>query len=320
MLPGQLDEVAAAHLHVAGGVDPVRDRVEHASSLVRAGAAGAARAPAAATGAFSAPEVEGLRRLAGACEGEARDEHPCPGRFAGRANLSLVPLREPGQDVELPGAALAAILVDGHVVNDSKLVELARMIVEWPGLVARPDPALIEDCLVLVEHLGEARKVVDVGSGAGLPGLPLKIARPDLDLTLIEADQDKAAFLVQACAKLGLDGVGVVAWRAEEAGHDPRLREAFDVAVARALAPMPVLVELCLGLVRVGGKLLAQKTETEDLDGARRAIDVLGGALNSAVAAPSAARSAATVVIVDKLRTTPPAYPRRPGIPARKPL
>jgi 16S rRNA (guanine527-N7)-methyltransferase len=83
---------------------------------------------------------------------------------------------------------------------------------------------------------------------------------------------------------------------------------------------MPVLAELCLPLVRVGGRLLAQKTESEDLDAARRAIDALGGAMNSSVAAPSAARGAGTVVIVDKVRPTPPAYPRRPGVPTRKPL
>ena len=205
-------------------------------------------------------------------------------------------------------------------MNDSKLVELARMISEWPGLVARPDPALIEDCLVLVEHLGEAKKVVDVGSGGGLPGLPLKIVRPDLKLTLIEADQAKAAFLVHACAKLGLEGVEVVATRAEDAGHDPRLREAFDVAVARALAPMPVLAELCLGLVRVGGRLLAQKTEGEDHEVARHAIEVMGGSLAAVHASPSAARSAGTVVVIDKVHPTPAAYPRRPGVPSRKPL
>jgi 16S rRNA (guanine527-N7)-methyltransferase len=194
------------------------------------------------------------------------------------------------------------------------------MIGEWPGLVARPDPALIEDCLVLLEHLGDARRVVDVGSGAGLPGLPLKIARPDLELTLIEADQDKAAFLVHACARLGLDGVEVVAGRAEEAGHDPRLREAFDVAVARALAPMPVLAELCLGLVRVGGRLLAQKTGSEDPDAAIHAIDVMGGVIAAVHASPSAARRAGTVVVIDKIRPTPAIYPRRPGMPNRKPL
>jgi 16S rRNA (guanine527-N7)-methyltransferase len=203
---------------------------------------------------------------------------------------------------------------------DSKLVLLAKMISEWPGLVARPDLGLVEDSLVLTDHLGDARTVVDVGSGAGLPGLPLKIARPDLELTLVESDQDKAAFLVHACATLGLAGVEVVARRAEEVGHDPRFREAFDVAVARALAPLPVLAELCLPLVRVGGRLLAQKTESEDVAGARRAIETLGGALMAIHASPSLARSAGTVVVIEKLRPTPAAYPRRPGVPAQKPL
>ncbi len=186
--------------------------------------------------------------------------------------------------------------------------------------MARADRALIDDSLVLLEHLGEARTLVDVGSGAGLPGIPIKIARPDLEVTLIEADQAKAAFLVNSCAKLQLDHVEIVARRAEEAGHDPRLREAFDVAVARALAPLPTLVELCLPLVRVGGRLLAQKTEAEDAATAARAIDLLGGALSGVQSTPSTARRAGTVVVIDKVRPTPPRYPRRPGVPARKPL
>ena len=205
-------------------------------------------------------------------------------------------------------------------MNDSKLVELAKLISAWPGLMARPDAALIEDCLVLVDHLGEARKVVDVGSGGGLPGIPLKIARPDLELTLIEADQDKAAFLVHACAALDLRGIEVVARRAEVAGQDPRFREAFDVAVALALAPMPVLAELCLGLVRVGGRLLAQKTEGDDNDSAARAIEVMGGVVTAVHQSPSEARRTGTVVVIDKIRATPPAYPRRPGVANRRPL
>src|SRR6202162_1750633 len=167
----------------------------------------------------------------------------------------------------------------GISVNDSKLDQLARMIAEWPGLVSRPARVLVDDSLVLLDHLAGASTVVDVGSGGGLPGLPLKIARPELKVTLVESDQAKAAFLVRACGALGLDDVEVVARRAEEVGQDRRLRETFGVAVARALAPMPVLVELCLPLVRVGGRLLAQKTEHEDVDGAAHAIEILGGGL-----------------------------------------
>ncbi|MEA2644792.1 MAG: rRNA (guanine527-N7)-methyltransferase, partial [Chloroflexota bacterium] len=136
----------------------------------------------------------------------------------------------------------------------------------------------------------------------------------------IEADQDKAAFLVHACAQLGLDRVQIVARRAEDAGHDPVLRETFDVAVARALAPLPVLAELCLGLVRVGGRLLAQKTEGERTSAGERAIEIMGGRLTAVHASPSGARQAGTVVVVDKIRPTPDAYPRRAGVPNRKPL
>lgn len=192
-------------------------------------------------------------------------------------------------------------------MKDSSLAALARLIESWPGLVSAPAGELIDDCLVLLDHLGDARTVVDVGSGGGLPGLPLKIARPDLRVTLIEADGRKAAFLVRACAELGLKEVEVVARRAEDAGRDDRYREAFDAAVARAVAPLPVLVELCLPLVRVGGKLLAQKTEAEDMSAAARAIALLGGAPAIVSRAPSTARGGGTVVSVEKIGPTPAA-------------
>src|SRR5204862_5036937 len=151
------------------------------------------------------------------------------------------------------------ILVDGHLVNDSKLAELARLIDEWPGLVSAPADELIADCLVLVSHVSDATTLVDIGSGGGLPGLPLKIMVPRLEVTLVEADGRKAAFLTQACARLGLLGVQVVGRRAEDAAHDAGLREAFDVAVARALASMPVLAALCLHFVGFAGWPLLHK-------------------------------------------------------------
>jgi 16S rRNA (guanine527-N7)-methyltransferase len=203
---------------------------------------------------------------------------------------------------------------------DSRLGELARMIEAWPGLVSAPAAELIDDSLVLLNFLGDAGRLVDVGSGGGLPGLALKLARPDLHVTLVESDQGKAAFLVQAAAGLLLKDVEVIGRPAEEVGRDPRYREIFDVAVARALAPMPVLAELCLPLVRVGGRLLAQKTEKEEVSGAIHAIEVLGGSLDSIAAARSQARTEGTVVVVRKVSATPAEFPRRPGVPRRRPL
>src|SRR5438128_10210996 len=186
----------------------------------------------------------------------------------------------------------------GISVNDSKLAELVRLSVSWTGLVSGQAGALVQDSLVLLDHLVTARRLVDVGSGGGWPGLPLKIVVEILAVTLVEADQAKAAFLVHASASLGLAGVDVVARRAEDVGHDARYREAFDVAVARALSPMRTLVELCLPLVKVGGIVLAQKTREEEVAAARRAVDILRGAIRAFVPAPSVLRAAVTCAIV----------------------
>lgn len=205
--------------------------------------------------------------------------------------------------------------------SDALLDRLAELIAGWPGLTSRPDPGLVQDSLVLLPHLGEASSLVDVGSGGGLPGLALKTARPHLAVTLVEANRRKAAFLVHAAAELGLTGVDVVARRAEEAGHEASLREHFDVATARAVAPMAVLAELCLPFVRPGGRLLALKTPDEvEVEAAEAAIAALGGRLTAVLAAPSAARERGQIVVVEKVSATPAAYPRRAGVPGRRPL
>jgi 16S rRNA (guanine527-N7)-methyltransferase len=199
---------------------------------------------------------------------------------------------------------------------------LFNLISSWPGLIGRPDRDLIDDSLVLLDFLPPGpQRIIDVGSGGGLPGLPLRLARPELSLTLLEANQRKAAFLVQAAARLQLEDVVVVAQRAEEAGHDPRHREAYDFALARALASMPVLVELCLPFVAVGGRLLAMKTNAVgEATSARGAISRLGGELVAISTAASAARKLGEVVVIEKVRPTPTEFPRRPGVPGRRPL
>jgi 16S rRNA (guanine527-N7)-methyltransferase len=203
-----------------------------------------------------------------------------------------------------------------------QILLLVELLGHWPErLVAKPDRALVEDSLVLLGFLDDARTVVDVGSGGGLPGLPLKLARPELEMTLIEANRRKAAFLVHASAELGLRDVHVEPLRAEMAGRDPRLREHFDAAVVRAVGHLAVIAELCLPLVRVGGRVLAQKTGAEaEVRAAAAAIDLLGAEVEQVAATPSAARAHGQVVVMRKVRPTPREYPRRTGVPERKPI
>jgi 16S rRNA (guanine527-N7)-methyltransferase len=164
--------------------------------------------------------------------------------------------------------------------------------------------------------------LVDVGAGAGFPGLPLKILRPELHLTLIESVQKKAIFLRHITIELGLSDVDVVGGRAETIGHDNAYREQFDVAVARAVAELRVLAEYCLPLCRVGGRFLAPKgaQNADELADAQKAIDFLGGRIASIedVDLPGVERRA--LVVVNKIAPTPPQYPRAVGVPSKRPL
>ena len=210
------------------------------------------------------------------------------------------------------------------VAGQPRFAEYALLLESWTGLLSGPALPLIEDSLTLLSHLEDARTVVDVGSGGGMPGLPLKLARPELQVTLLESDRRKAAFLVHAAARLDLE-LDVVAERAETAGRGP-LRDSFDLAVSRALAgPVSVLLELCLPLVRPGGRLLAMRTagdvgQDRELETAAAAAEALGGGRPVVRTAPSAARERGAVLIVPKLSPTPSAFPRRPGVPNRRPL
>ena len=200
---------------------------------------------------------------------------------------------------------------------DSSLARYVELLAGWPGLISRHEDAaaLVEDSLVLLPHLGDARSLVDVGSGGGMPGLPLKLARPDLAVTLLEADRRKAAFLVHAAARLGVD-VSVVVDRAEVAGHGV-LRESFDAACCRALAAPAAVCELCLPLVRPGGRLLALTTLG---DAGWEVAGQLGGGEPRLIPAPSRLRERGALAVIEKVAPTPDAYPRRSGVPARRPL
>jgi 16S rRNA (guanine527-N7)-methyltransferase len=170
--------------------------------------------------------------------------------------------------------------------------------------------------------LASAPQAVDVGAGAGFPGLPLKIAWPRLRLTLVEATSKKVKFLHHVIEQLGLDDVTVVNARAEDFGQGAG-RERFDLALARALAPLPATLELTLPLLRIGGWLVAQKGRhpEEELAASRVALQTLGGSLHDAIPVTVPGLEAQrTLVIIAKAGRTPRAYPRRAGVPKKQPL
>ncbi|MEE8347898.1 MAG: 16S rRNA (guanine(527)-N(7))-methyltransferase RsmG [Dehalococcoidia bacterium] len=178
--------------------------------------------------------------------------------------------------------------------------------------------------LVALEQMGPlGGTVIDIGSGAGFPGLPVKIVRPGLKLTLLEAHGRRAAFLEQLVGRLGLEGVTVINGRAEEVARDPRHREAYDVALARAVAPLPALVELTLPFLRVGGLLAAPKGSRarREVNEAAAALKACGGVVESVrpLDVPGV-ETPPTLVVVRKTSGTPERFPRRSGIPVKRSL
>ena len=167
--------------------------------------------------------------------------------------------------------------------------------------------------------------LIDVGSGAGFPGLPLAIVRPDLQITLLDSLAKRIGFLTAVIRELGLEGhVQAVHARAEDAARMPSLREGFDIAVARAVAPLPVLCELLLPFVRVGGNMVCYKgpAAEEEKGAGDRASAILGGGGVELVPLALLDRPEwrHMAAIVRKQEKTPSQYPRRAGTPGRQPL
>ena len=157
-----------------------------------------------------------------------------------------------------------------------------------------------------------AKRVIDVGTGAGFPGLALKIAQPEMDLTLLDSLDKRVGFLRDTCALLGFDDVECVHARAEEAARERR--ESYDFAVARAVARLELLCELCLPFVKVGGSFIAMKGSdcSGEVNEAARAVSMLGGQLCSIVSYTVPGTDAVhSLVIIEKCRPTPEKYPRR---------
>lgn len=179
-------------------------------------------------------------------------------------------------------------------------------------------------CL-LFEPLYDAKKVADIGSGGGLPGIPLAVMLPDSNVTLLEATGKKAVFLRYASDELGLANVRVVNARVEEVARDEIHRGVYDVCTVRALARLSVVAEYSLPLLRMGGTVVAMKgrMDPEERDEGKRALGELGGRVREEIQVRYSSeeyQGERCLLLMEKTRETPSAYPRRTGVPARNPL
>lgn len=234
----------------------------------------------------------------------------------------------PPANLVAEAAALGVELEPGDVERLHGYLRLLFAANATMNLTAIRDPEEawtrhVLDALTLVgplasaEASGERLRVLDLGSGGGVPGLVLACVITDVEFTLVEATGKKARFLAETAKSLGLENVEVLAERAETLGHDPWLRASRDVVIARAVGPLRVLLELAIPLLRTGGTMLAVKGQRapEEIADAKRALHMLHAVVIDSIRTPTG-----TIVVVEKSRETPKAYPRALGTPEHQPL
>jgi len=221
-------------------------------------------------------------------------------------------------------------LSETQLAQFDRYLELLLVWNERMNLTAIRDPHAIQirhlldslSCGMVTGDLN-GRSLIDIGTGAGFPGLPLKILYPDLQLTLVDSVAKKTKFLNTLVADLGLDNVTVSAERAETLGQQPSHRQQYDWAVARGVVEMRALAEYLLPLCKIGGHMLAQKGESAEHETiiAQQAFQTLGGgnATIQSIQLPEM-EMPHYLVVVEKVGETPAKFPRRPGMPGKRPL
>lgn len=219
-------------------------------------------------------------------------------------------------------------------IDDNKIqkfYDYMNLLVEWnkkinlTAITEEKDIILkhFVDSLTVLKYIKENKSIVDVGTGAGFPGIPLAIMNDSLKITLVDSLNKRINFLNEVCNKINLENINAIHARAEEFGQDNNYRESYDVAISRAVANLTVLAEYLLPLVKVGGKIICMKGPDieEELKQAKSAIDILGGKFercdNFCLPKSDISRN---IIIINKIKETPKKYPRKAGTPAKTPL
>ncbi len=213
-----------------------------------------------------------------------------------------------------------------------KLNLYGNLLIEWNekiNLTAITDPEGVlykhfYDCILFFKNaqVPQNAKVIDVGTGAGFPGLVLKIVRDDLEVTLLDSLNKRIIFLNDVIEKLGLTGITAVHSRAEEGGNNKAFRERYDIACARAVASMPVLLEYCVPFVKVGGQFVAMKgpSAASEIELSQNAIKLLGVQKPTIICETLTGEEQRAFCIFKKISQTPPKYPRNSGKLKKQPL
>jgi 16S rRNA (guanine527-N7)-methyltransferase len=178
------------------------------------------------------------------------------------------------------------------------------------------------DSLTVAQAIPAGTKsCIDIGTGAGFPGLPLKIIFPEIEMVLVDASAKKISFIDHCIQKLGLQNIEAIHTRAEELAHNPKYREHFDCVFGRAVAELSILAEYTLPFIKIGGRLIAQKSENnEGVESATNALQILGGKFEKTIPVALPTSLPRQLLIIEKVAATPSEYPRRTGVPTKRPL
>lgn len=206
-----------------------------------------------------------------------------------------------------------------------------NLLIEWNkniNLTAITEPEEIIkkhfiDSLTISKNIQKDSSIIDVGTGAGFPGIPLKIVREDINVVLLDALNKRLNFLNEVVKENKLENIETVHFRAEEIGKNKKYREKYDIATSRAVAQLNILVEYLLPLVKIGGKCICMKGSNveEELKNSKKAINLLGGEIEKIeefILPDSDIKR--NVIIIKKVNSTPAKYPRKPGTPAKEPI
>lgn len=216
-------------------------------------------------------------------------------------------------------------------VQQERFYDYMNILLDWNNkinltAITEPNEIILKhfvDSITILKEIKDNSKIVDVGTGAGFPGIPLKIANETFEITLLDSLNKRINFLNEVINKLELKNINSIHSRVEEAGQNKQYREKFDVATSRAVAPLNILVEYMLPLVKVGGICICMKGSDieEELENSKKAIDILGGKIEKVekftLANTDMKRN---IIIIRKIKETPSKYPRKAGTPSREPL